>query len=234
MSTRAPRRLVVAIALLLVTVPLWAPPLDVTGPDYRNTAAELSAENGTLAVDYENADRRQLPAIEGIDCAASHPLSARRCLFDGGTIDGNVTGVNPDIVAVSHSSAGEEILRGPTDEYVLLGDTVYRRTATFVAANDSVGMTVELGVEPVDPTVALADVATPADRLSEPAKTAIREGETTTNKPLKSANHVVELDGRYYVIYETGSPQFLSAKPAVERVLEALCVAAGALLLLRR
>lgn len=233
---RLPTRgeLVAVVALLLVTVPLWAPPLDVTGPDHRYTAAELSAENGTLAVDFTNADRRYLPPIDGIDCAASDLRSPRRCLFDGGTIDGNVTGVNPGIVAVSHSSAGTEILRGAGDEYVLLGDTVYRRSATFVAANDSVGMTVALGVEPVDPAVALADVATPERRISEPAKTAISEGEVVTDEPLMRAGRVLELDGRYYVIYEIGQPLFLSAKPGVERFLEAVCVAAGAILLLRR
>ena len=233
MNSRTRRRIVVAVALLLVTVPLWAPPLDVTGPDHRYAAAELSDEGGTLAVDYHNADRRALPAIEGIDCTGRHWNFPRRCFFEGGAIDGNITGVNPSIVTVSTPAAGDQLsLRG--EEYVLLKDIIYRRSETFVAANDSVGMTVELGVERVDAETALADVSQPESRVSSPAKTVVREGEVVTNEPLADAWHVLELDGGYYVVYETGQPRFLSAKPDVERFFEAVCVLVGALLFLRQ
>lgn len=233
MNPRTRRRLRVAVAFLLVTVPLWAPPLDVTGPNHRYTAAELSDESGTLAVDYHDADRRALPAIEGIDCAGRHWNFPRRCLFEGGAIDGNVTGVNPSIVTVSTPAAGDQLsLRG--EEYVLLKDIVYRRSETFVAANDSVGMTVELGIEPVDAETALADVSQSESRVSGPAKTAIREGEVVTSEPLADAGHVLELDGGYYVVYETAQPQFLSANPDVERFFEAVCVLVGVLLFLRQ
>lgn len=228
------REFTTLVALLLVAVPIWAPPLDVTGEDYRYAAVELSEKNGTLTVDYRDADRRMLPAIEGLDCTATDPLVQRRCLFEGGAIDGNVTGVDPDIVAVSHPSAGDELTRGTGAEYVVLGSTVYRRSTTFVSANESVGMTVELGLQRVDPETALEDVARQESGVSESAITAIREGSVRTNQPITDAGTVLAVDGDYYVVYEESSPQFLSAKPDVERTLEAVCVAAGALLLLRQ
>lgn len=228
------REFTVLVALLLVAVPLWAPPLDVTGEDYRYTAVELAEKNGTLAVDYRDADRRMLPAIEGLDCAATHPVSQRRCLFEGGAIDGNVTGVNPNIVAVSDPSAGDELTRRTGAEYVVLGRTVYRRSTTFVSANESVGMTVDLSLRRVAPQTALADVAREEDRVSEAATTAIREGSVRTEQPLGDAGTVLAVDGDYYVVYEVSTSQFLSVKPGVERFLEAVCVTAGAVLLLRQ
>ncbi|GAB7094726.1 hypothetical protein JCM30237_18790 [Halolamina litorea] len=227
------RQLSVILALLLVTVPIWAPPLDVTGPDYRYVVAELSAEqDGELAVDLP--DGGYIADIEDLDCVDRSFDFPRRCLYDGGAIDGNVTGVNPGIVGVTGPSAGDELTRRSGAGYVVLGDTVYRRSATFVAANESVGMTVELGVDRVDAATALEDVARDRQYVSDAAQRAIREGSITTNEPMADANAVLAVDDGYYVVYRDGRPTSLSEKPGVERALEALSVVAGAGLLLRR
>ena len=225
------RELTVTIALLLVAVPIWAPPLDVTGADYRYEVADLSTEDGKLVVDAPRGS--DIEDVDGIDCFDRSSDFARRCFYDGGALDGNVTGVNPSIVRVT-GYAGDELTRkARTDEYVMLGDEIHRRSTTFVSANESTGMIVELGVERVDPAMALDDVARAEDRVSDPAKRAIREGSITTDEPITDANEVLALDGDYYVVYEDSRPSSLSEKPAVERTLEALSVAAGAWLLLR-
>ena len=227
------RELTVAVALLLVAVPVWAPALDVTGPDYRYEVAELSDDDGKLAVDLP--DGGYVADVDGIDCVDRSFDVPRRCLYDGGAIDGNVTGVNPAIVGVSGPSAGDELTRRAAgDEYVMLGDAVYRRSTTFVSANESAGMVVELGVERVDATTALEDVAREEDRVSDAAKRAIREGSVTTNEPIADANAVLAVDGGYYVVYEESRPTPLPERPTQERLLEAVSVAAGAGLLLRR
>lgn len=226
------RELTALLALLLVAVPVWAPPLDATGPDYRYGVAELSTQDGKLVVDAP--DGAEVDDVEGIDCFDRSLDFSRQCLYDGGALDGNVTGVNPNVIRVSGPAAGDELTRrAAEDEYVMLGDEIHRRTATFVAANESVGMTVELGVERVDPAAALDDVARDTDRVSEAAKRAVSEGSITTNEPIEDADEVLAVDDNYYVVYETARPKSLSAMPAVERALEALSVAAGAWLLLR-
>lgn len=231
MRPPARRELTVALALLLIAVPVWAPALSLTGPDYEYGVAELSTQDGKLAVDYR--DDRRLRTVEGIDCFARSFDFPRECLYDGGALDGNVTGVNPNIVGVSGPTAGDELARLSSDEYVALGDEIYRRSATFVAANESVGMTVELGVERVDPATALDDVARDSEHVSSAAKRVVRNESSRTDEPIPDANEVLVVDGRYYVVYEQYSPTPLSSMPAVERALEALSVAAGAGLLLR-
>lgn len=216
---------------MLVAVPIWAPPLDVTGPDYRYEVAELSSEDGKLAVDLPEGG--YVADVDGIDCVDRSFDFPRRCLYDGGAIDGNVTGVNPAIIAVSGPSAGDELTRRAGDEYVVLGDEVYRRSATYVGTNESVGMVVELGVERVDAATALEDVARDRQHVSDPAQRAIREGTITTDEPIDDANAVLAVDDGYYVVYRDGRPTSISAKPGVERALEAVSVAAGAGLLLR-
>ena len=224
------RELTVLLALLLIAVPIWAPPLDVTGPDYRYQAAELSTQDGKLAVDVPDGD--PLDGAEGIDCFHRSFDFPRRCLYDGGALDGNVTGVNPNVLGVSGPAAAGELTRRTGDEYVMLGDVIYRRTTTFVDANASVGLTVELGVERVDPSTALEDVA--HEEVSDAARTAIEDGSVTTNEPIADANAVLAVDDSYYVVYRDGRPTTISERPGVERVLEALSVALGAGLLLRR
>ena len=225
------RELTVAVALLLIAVPIWAPALDVTGADYRYEVADLSTEDGKLVVDAPRG--AYIEDVDGIDCFDRSLEFSRRCLYDGGALDGNVTGVNPSIVRVT-GYAGDELTRkARTDEYVMLGDEIHRRSTTFVAANESAGMVVELGVERVDPTTALEDVVREEDRVSDAAKRAVREGSITTDEPIADANEVLAVDDSYYVVYRDGWESWLSEKPAVERTLEALSVAAGAWLLLR-
>ncbi|GAB7011985.1 hypothetical protein [Halolamina salina] len=223
------RELTVAVAVLLIAVPIWAPPLDVTGPDYRYETAELSTQNGKLAVD--TPDGSHVHDVEGIDCFDRSFEFTRRCFYDGGAIDGNVTGVNPSIVDVSDPAAAGELTRTGDDEYVMLADEIYRRSTTFVDANESVGVTVELGVERVDPATALADVA--HEEVSEPARTAIETGSVTTDEPIEDANEVLVVDGEYYVVFEESQQRSYPANPGTERLFEAVSVAAGGWLLLR-
>jgi len=224
------RELTVLVALLLIAVPIWAPALDVTGPDYRYQAAELSTQNGKLAVDVPDGD--PLDGAEGIDCFHRSFDFPRRCLYDGGALDGNVTGVNPNILGVSGPAAAGELVRHSTgEEYVMLGDVIYRRTTEFVDANASVGVTMRLGVERVDPATALEDVA--HEEISDPARTAIEDGAVTTNEPIADANQVLVVDGEYYVVYRDSRQRTYPENPGTERLFEAISVVAGAWLLLR-
>ncbi|QKY20327.1 hypothetical protein B4589_008015 [Halolamina sp. CBA1230] len=223
------RELTVLLALLLITVPIWTPPLDVTGPDYRYQAAELSTQDGKLAVDVPDGD--PLDGAEGIDCFHRSFDFPRRCLYDGGALDGNVTGVNPNILGVSGPAAAGELTRRTGEEYVMLGDVIYRRTTTFVDANASVGLTVELGIERVDPGTALEDVA--HEEVSDAARTAIEDGSVTTNEPIADANEVLRVDGEYYVVYQDSRQRSYPENPGTERLFEAIAVGAGAWLLLR-
>lgn len=225
------RELTVAVALLLIAVPVWAPPLSVTGPTYEYQVATLSTQDGKLAV--ENAEGSYLDGVEGIDCFHRSFDFPRRCLYDGGALDGNVTGVNPNIVGVSGPAAGDQLARTSSDEYVMLGDEIYRRSTTFVDANDSVGTTVKLGVERVDPRTALEDVAREEEHVSDAAKRAVRQGSIRTDEPIEDADEVLLIDGDYYVVYERALSIPYPAQPDVERLFEAVSVGAGAWLLLR-
>ncbi|MFW5935567.1 MAG: hypothetical protein ACOCQL_06930 [Halolamina sp.] len=223
------RELTVLVALLLVTVPIWAPPLSVTGLEYRYETAELSTQDGKLAVDAP--DGSYVYDVAGIDCFDRSFEFTRQCFYDGGAIDGNVTGVNPSIVEVSGSAAADGLARTRDDEYVMLGDEIYRRSTTFVDANDSVGLTVELGVERVDPSTALEDVAD--EDASEAARTAIDDGSVTTDEPIEDTDEVLAVDGEYYVVFEESRQRSYPENPGTERLFEAVSVAAGAWLLLR-
>lgn len=225
------RALTAVLALSLITVPIWAPALDLTGQDYEYGVVELSTTDGKLA--FDDDDRHRLDGVDGIDCFDRSFDMPRRCFYDGGALDGNITGVNPSIVGISGPSAGDELTRYTGDEYVMLGDEIYRRTTTFVAANESVGMTVELGVERVDPATALEDVALEAQYVSDGAKAVVRNESTRTDGPIDDTNEILSVDGGYYVVYETASPEPISAAPVVERALEAASLVAGVFLLLR-
>ena len=223
------RELTVALAVLLVAVPVWAPVLDVTGPDYRYETVELSTQDGKLAVDAP--DGSHVHDVAGIDCFDRSVEFTRQCFYDGGAIDGNVTGVNPSIVEVSGPAAAGELTRTRDDEYVMLGDEVYRRSTTFVEANESAGLTVELGVDRLDPVTALEDVAD--EDAAAPARTAIEVGSVTTNEPIEDTNEVLAVDGSYYVVFEESRQRSYPENPGTERLFEAVSVAAGAWLLLR-
>jgi len=225
------RELTVLLALLLIAVPIWAPPLSVTGPTYEYQVATLSTGDGKLVV--ENAEGSDLDGVEGIDCFDRSFDFPRRCLYDGGALDGNVTGVNPNIVGVSGPTAGDQLTRTVSDEYVMLGDEIYRRSTTFVEANESVGTTVKLGVERVDPATALEDVAREEEYVSDAAKRAVRQGSIRTDEPIDDADEVLLIDGEYYVVYERRQSIPYPAQPGVERLFEAAAVGAGAWLLLR-
>ncbi|WP_435119169.1 hypothetical protein [Halolamina sp. C58] len=225
------RELTVLLALLLIAVPIWAPPLSVTGPTYQYQVATLSTQDGKLAV--ENAEGSYLDGVEGIDCFHRSFDFPRRCFYDGGALDGNVTGVNPNIVGVSGPAAGEQLALTGSDEYVMLGDEIYRRSTTFVDANESVGTTVKLGVKRVDPLTALEDVAREEEHVSETAKRAVRQGSIRTDEPIADADEVLLVDGDYYVVYERAQSRPYPAQPGVERFFEAVAVVAGGWLLLR-
>lgn len=229
-GVRLPQRneLVVVLALLLVAVPLWAPPLDVTGYEHGYRAAELSASNGTLTVDYRGADSRTLRTVEGLDCFP-HREFQRHCLFEGATLDGNVTGRAPGVEVASSRATVES--RG---EYVVLDGRTYRRRAVQRPYDLDEPVRYDLWLERVEPSAALDAVATSERFVTAAERTAVRQGAVVTEAPLMNVGRVFEVDGRYYVLYRTTRTSFLIPQPGLERALEGVAVVAGAFLLLRQ
>ncbi|MFB6121869.1 MAG: hypothetical protein ABEJ78_00210, partial [Haloferacaceae archaeon] len=88
------RTLLLVLGVALVTVPLWAPALDVTGTDYEYGAALVRVDGDRLSIPGQHP---RLDGVEGIDCFHDvHP--SRRCgfesrLVDGGTVDAPYPGV---------------------------------------------------------------------------------------------------------------------------------------------
>lgn len=227
------RRVALLVGVLLVSVPLWAPALDVTGPDYTYRSVELTSENGRLVPAGEERPNVYPDQIEPFDCFPYERLQ-RSCLLEGATIERNVTGVNPTVRVTAGSVPVE---RG--NEYVAFSwnGSVYRRTTAFAPEErDEDGLypaRYVLGLERVPAGTALADVARPLGDASGAAVAAVETGRVSTDEPLAAAGDVVATDGRYYLIYGAGRSTTLSSKPLAERVLEGVCVLAGVAVLLR-
>ncbi|WP_423750810.1 hypothetical protein [Salinirarus marinus] len=217
--TASPRRtLLLALGLVLVTVPLWAPPLDVTGDDYDYRAAQVAVDDNRLSIPGRHP---WLAGVEGVDCFHEQSPS-RRCGFESRLLDG--AAVRAPYPGVRHV-AGDPTLVASERYVAFSGDgRVFERTTEW---NDSAEAYV-LGLERADASRVVDGVARPVAQYNYPIRQTVKTGSARAADPL-SEPELVESSGRYYVVYEAGTRTFLSANPLTERLLEWVAVVAGVL-----
>lgn len=233
MDTRSRVRL--AVALLLLTAPLWGPPLDLTGPDYEYRTVGLAVEDGNLTVDHDDLDAEDRPrhyfeAPSGQIACFSRWATVdhdRGCYLDSRLRHGDV--------AVDYPPLGGFNGMPTTDDapYVVFGlhGPVYERTLTYDDANE----TFVLGLDRVDPEIALDDVARDADHAPPVVQRALDDGAARRNERIEwfDESRIYRHGGTYVLVYEDPVYDGYSEKPGVERAFEALSVLVGALLLFR-
>lgn len=217
-----PRQLaLLALGILLVTTPVWAPPLDITGREYEYSAALVTVEDNRVEVPRD-------PPIPGdiavIDCFSGR-LPSRLCGFESSLIGSNSTAA--PYPGVRHVS-GDPSLEAP-GRYVAFSDgRIFERTTDW---NES-AQAYALGLERVDATRVLEEESHPIEQYQAPVRRAVETGSGHADEPLEDSV-LVESSGRYYAVYTTGSQTVLSEEPFTERVFEAVAIASGALLLCR-
>ena len=218
-----PRRLaLLAIGALLVTTPVWAPALDVTGRDYEYRAALVTVEDDQLEVPGRHP---RLAGLENVDCFHEREPS-RRCGFESRLLNGS--SLRAPYPGVRHV-AGDPSLETSERYVAFAGDgRVFERTTEW---NDTAG-TYVLGLERVDAGRVLDDAARPVDEYARPVRRTVATGSARADEPLPEPT-LVTSSGRYYVVYTAGTRTFLSELPLTERLLELGAIAAGALALRR-
>lgn len=217
------RRLPLILGVVLVTVPIWTPVLDITGREHQYRSAPVTVENNRIQV---VGDTPRLGAVEHVDCFHAH-MPSRQCGFESHLI--NRSPVQAPYPGVRHVS-GEPSLHA-SEQYVAFADDgrLFRRTTGW---NDSAQAYV-LRLERVNATKVLAEIVRPASSYRPPIRRAVEDGSAWAEESLSEAALVSSSDGRYYVVYETRTRSFLSEKPVTERVFELLAVSIGILLILR-
>lgn len=212
-----------AFGLALVTTPIWAPPLDVTGREYDYSAALVTVEDNRVAIPRESPRPTSIP---NVDCFLE-PVPSRLCAFESGVVGNrSVREPYPGVRDVT----GEPPMEAPEPYVAFTGDgRVFERTVSWDDDADAY----VLDLQRVNATKIVADAARPARRYPPPVRNAVETGTAQADEPL-SEPVVVRSSGRYYVVYTTGSRTFLSEKPVTERLFEAGAVVGGAALLWRR
>jgi hypothetical protein len=219
MSATLHEYVVLVLGLLLVTTPIWAPPLDVTGRDYEYRSTPVTVENNRLEA---SDSKSQVRTIADIGCF-KHPRPSRLCGFESALI--NASAISAPYPGVRHV-AGEPSLESP-HRYVAFGDgRVFERTTGW---NDTTEAYV-LALHRANATHALAESASPARQYPQPIQRAVETGSARADDPLGEPV-LAERDDSYYSIHTARSRSFLSAQPRTERLLELIAVIGGAFLL---
>lgn len=205
-------RALLAIGLVLLCAPIWAPYLDLTGRDYVYDHTPIEIHDGEIEVE----PRAGAPAPDGdLACLGYDVRQNRVCYFERALLTENVT-----------VDAGD----GPTGprpggaKYLVFGSTGAIFERTFENIDDE---SYELGLRRADPEVALEQVSRNADNWPQLRRVVDNGGIRTDERIMGYQSTIVDVDGTYHLVYEDGTRQFLSAKPGVERGLEALLVAIG-------
>lgn len=220
MATSRRQLLHLGLGLLLVTAPIWAPPLDVTGEEYEYSATLVTVDDNRLDVPREPPRPSGIP---GVDCFESYAPS-RLCGFDSTLVDGPPS--EAPYPGLRHV-AGEPSLVAPDRYVAFTGDgRVYERTTAW---NDS-AETYVLGLERANATRVLERGSLPVRDYPAPVRRAVETGSASADEPL-SEPVLVASSGRYYAVYTTGSRTFLSERPFTERLFELVAVLGGATLL---
>jgi hypothetical protein len=206
-----------AVGIALLVTPVWAPALDLTGPDYVYRSTEVTVVDGEVRLNASDGGAVASPTDQ---IACMDPVDApedRGCLLEARLEDGSATvGAN----TAPHLSSPEYFVFGSAGP-------IYRRVETE-------GEPHRIGLERVDPEPALASASHEPRRAV--VERALRTGEVRTSDPVglgDDGSSLYAYGGGYAVVYEATTPVWLSAKPAVERGLEALTVLLGAVLVFR-
>lgn len=220
--TRSTRGLLApVVGLALVTAPLWAPTLNVTGPTYEYRSAELTVEDDRIAF----ADTRPADGLDGIACFSVGV--SRRCALAADLTNG--TTVRTDYPGVEAGSGYAGALLTSPEAYVAFrGDgRVFERTVGY----DETDEVWVLGLERVDAREALSEVA--VDPRRDAVRRAVESEFAVAPEPLEEGL-VVETDEGFAVVYTAGTRRSLTEQPVAERGLEATAVVVGLALLGRR
>ncbi|KTG25594.1 hypothetical protein [Haloferax profundi] len=225
MRLPSPRTRRLVLGLLLVTNPFWGPALEVTGTDYFYESAEITVEENHLAVPDGSARYDMHHGIDGFDCWWG-TADTRYCTLEALTLNESVEVDHPTIVSsTSGYLATEEQYLAYSDGRVYAYDSTWE-DGQFV-----------LSTERVSAATALDDVAQSLSNYPNPAaERAIRTGRIQTDEPLwadEGKGRVFELDGEYYVVYQSGS-RGTASNPKAEAVLSFFGVVYGAVVLLER
>jgi hypothetical protein len=213
---------ILVLALALVTVPVWAPPLDVTGRDYEYRSTEVTVSNNSLSIPGRAP---RLTAFEDVSCFRSLEPT-RRCGFEGQLVDGDT--VTVDYPGVRHVS-GDPLLASAERYVAFPGDgRVFRPTTGWNESRDAY----VLGLERVNASRVLDEASRPLDSVRGPVRRAIESGSARVDEPLDEPRLVDTASG-YAIVYETGTRSFLSEKPLTERLFETVSIIAGVALLRR-
>jgi hypothetical protein len=208
------------LGLLLVAVPLYAPPLDLTGQDYEYRAAQIRVDDDRLVL---TRTPTRLRGVEGIDCFHEMPVS-RRCALEASLLDGSSRAIHPNVRRLS----GDPTLDAPDRYVAFAGDgRVFERTADWRDGSYVVGL------ERVAAARALDAVSRPAEAAPRAVRRTVETGSAVTAHRLDPRSRIVESSGRYYVVYEAGQRSDLVEKPFTERLFEAVAVVGGVLVLRR-
>ncbi|MFC6787201.1 hypothetical protein ACFQFH_15415 [Halobaculum halobium] len=222
MDARSRARL--ALALLLVTAPLWGPPLDLTGPDYEYRTVDITVDGGEIAVTERGYWRGP---TDRIACFSRSSLldHDRGCYLESRLQNGTVSVDYPGLGGYN----GAPQVAGA--DYVVFGiaGPVYERTIDYDEANGSF----VFGLDRVDPETALDDVSRDADRAPPAIRRALDGESVRRNEPVRffGSERIYRHDGGYVIVSEDEIHDGYSEQPGVERALEALSVLFGALTL---
>lgn len=213
-----------ALALLLVTAPLWGPPLDLTGPDYAYRTAEIDVDAGEVTMpelEYWGGPTDRIACFS----TRAAVYRDRGCYLEARLRDGNVSVDYPGM----ETYGGDPQVVGP--EYVVFGTSgpVYERTVSHDTTNGSF----VLGVDRVDPEVALDDVASDPEGAPPVVREALDTGEARRDEPIRGHDpgRIYRDDGGFVVVFEEEIHGGYSEQPGVERGFEAIAVLFGALTL---
>lgn len=219
-STRRHARLLVG--LLLVTSPLYAPALSLTGDEYEYRSTRVVADENRLSIVNGSDFSLFYDGVDGLDCFYEYPVS-RLCVHDAGLLNGTRNADHPNVISVTGSPpihADERYVAFTNDS------PTYQRTADWRNGHYVIGL------ERVSAAKALEDVAVHRDHVSQKVLTAIERESIRTDEPLADANSVVKTSDGYFVVYEQGRRSgLLDANPVQERLLEWIAVLFGAVLL---
>jgi len=215
MDRRSQALLAVGIALL--TAPVWAPALDVTGPDYVYRSTEVVVDDGEIQLNTTDGGFFASPTDQVACMDAIEAEEDRGCLLEARLRNGTVT--------VPASAAPD--LSSP--EYFVMGSAgpVYRRVETESEPH-------RIGLERVDPEPALANASYDPRRAA--VERALGDGRVETAEPVSlgdDGSNLYAHDGGYAVVYQAATPVWLSPKPAVERGFELVAILLGAALVFR-
>lgn len=198
------------VALSLLIAPLWAPMLALDRTSYEYERAEVTTDGD--GIQYANETDRPINTPISEDIACTGGGEARSCAFESllvenHTVASEVRTNNPDL----NRSASDERYR-----YVSVDDTVYEPmyVPNRTAPRNDGWYRVDLGLEAVDPEVALSHVSLRADTDEVPAAVAAaaRDGETTARHavavpetPIRLEDDGDEERDAYYRVHEASS-----------------------------